>query len=48
LSATSVTEHVLITQMSARSPLRTVRMPASFSVRPMVDVSLKFSLHPKV
>ena len=47
LSATSVTEQVLITQISAFSPLRAVRIPASFSVLPMVEVSEKFNLQPK-
>lgn len=41
-------EQVLITQISAFSPLRAVRIPASFSVLPMVEVSEKFNLQPNV
>ena len=48
LSASSVTEQVLTTQISAFSPGRALRTPCSARTFPMVEVSAKFSLHPKV
>ena len=48
LPATSVTEQVFTTHISAFSPLRAVRTPASRKILPIVEVSEKFSLHPNV
>lgn len=48
LSASSVTEQVLTTQMSAFSPGRILRMPFSSRIFPSVEVSAKLSLQPNV
>jgi hypothetical protein len=48
LSATSVTEHVLITYMSAILVLGTLSNLSSGKDLEMVDVSAKFSLQPRV
>jgi hypothetical protein len=48
LSATSVTLHVFTMQMSATSPLPTVSTPAAAICLPIVLVSAKLSLQPRV
>ena len=48
LSALSVTEQVLITYTSAFSLKSTRLKPSLTKLRAIVDVSEKFSLHPKV
>ena len=48
LSASSVTEHVLITQISACCPFLTLVIPELNNCLPIAEVSAKFNLHPSV
>jgi hypothetical protein len=48
LSASSVTEQVFTTHISAFSPFRAFRTPCPANALPIADVSAKFNLQPKV